>query len=131
MHKKALMIAIIGILFISAIYLMVAIIRDRPASNSICASITSSKIITLLPNGSNSDAITINKCTEVTFQNNDSRARWPAADYHPTHGIYPEFDPQKEIAPGKSWSFVFEKTGTWKFHDHLLPTIRGKITVID
>lgn len=73
--------------------------------------------------------LSIKRCTKVTFINNDTIPHWPASDIHPTHGIYPEFDPKKPIQPGKKWYFVFEKKGTWNFHDHLHPTTYGMIEV--
>lgn len=64
----------------------------------------------------------------VIFENTDSRDRWPASNIHPTHGIYPEFDPKKPINPSQSWGFKFEKSGLWKYHDHLFPQFTGNIT---
>ena len=75
-------------------------------------------------------AIQIKKGTKVIFKNEDTESRWPASNLHPTHGIYPEFDPTQPVEQGGQWSFVFEKTGNWKYHDHLLPSLRGVITVI-
>lgn len=67
----------------------------------------------------------------VTFINRDKVDRWPASNIHPTHGIYPEFDPKRPIKPGESWSFKFEKAGQWRYHDHLLPHVRGVVGVED
>lgn len=65
----------------------------------------------------------------VIFENTDSRDRWPASNIHPTHEIYPEFDPKKPVKPKGTWGFEFEKTGVWRFHDHLYPQFTGQITV--
>lgn len=73
--------------------------------------------------------LNIQKCTKVIFKNQDKVRRWPASNLHPTHGIYPEFDPKQPIEPDKEWSFVFDKAGSWKYHDHLLPSIRGIVNV--
>ncbi len=73
----------------------------------------------------------IKKGTKVEFKNMDSQPHWPASDLHPTHGIYPEFDPKQPVNPGESWSFVFDRAGKWRYHDHLVPSIRGIITVSD
>ncbi len=77
----------------------------------------------------NPRGMTVKVCTKVTFKNVGSEAHWPASNLHPTHGIYPEFDPQQGINPQYSWSFVFDKVGAWKFHDHLNPQIVGTINV--
>lgn len=74
---------------------------------------------------------TIKKGATVTFKNEDKVARWPASNLHPTHTIYPEFDPQQPVEAGQSWSFTFNKAGAWKYHDHLIPSIRGIIVVTE
>ncbi|MEK7649464.1 MAG: cupredoxin domain-containing protein [Patescibacteria group bacterium] len=66
----------------------------------------------------------------ITFINEDaSEVYWPASNIHPTHEIYSEFDPQKPVPTGSSWSFVFNKKGEWRYHDHLFPEITGSIVV--
>lgn len=79
----------------------------------------------------NPSKITIKQNQTVTFMNHGQDAIWPASNIHPTHGIYPQFDPKKPIKVGDSWPFTFTKVGIWKFHDHLEPTITGEITVIE
>lgn len=73
--------------------------------------------------------LTIKKGTTVIFKNDSPDWRWPASNLHPTHDIYPEFDPKEPVAAGKSWSFRFDKAGSWNMHDHLAPYITGTITV--
>lgn len=73
--------------------------------------------------------VTIKQNGVVIFENVDTKDRWPASNIHPTHGIYPEFDPKKPIKSGESWEFKFEKGGIWKFHDHLYPSLTGIIKV--
>lgn len=75
------------------------------------------------------ETLTIKKGTTVIFKNDDSVERWPASNLHPTHGIYPEFDPQQPVSVNQSWQFTFDKVGSWKYHDHLIPSIRGVIIV--
>lgn len=75
--------------------------------------------------------VTIQKGETVVFVNEVAQDRWPASNIHPTHEIYPEFDPKTTVGPGKSWEFTFDKAGTWKYHDHLLSTMSGTITVTD
>lgn len=73
--------------------------------------------------------VTIKQYGVVVFENIDTKDHWPASNIHPSHGIYPEFDPKKPIKAGESWQFKFEKSGKWKFHDHLYPSLKGTITV--
>jgi plastocyanin len=75
--------------------------------------------------------LTVKKGTKVTFFNKTSIARWPASNLHPSHEIYPEFDPKEPVMPGTMWDFIFNKTGKWEMHDHLAPYITGSITVTE
>ncbi|OGM96267.1 MAG: hypothetical protein A3B86_03950 [Candidatus Yanofskybacteria bacterium RIFCSPHIGHO2_02_FULL_38_22b] len=45
--------------------------------------------------------LTINKNDTVIFTTTKDKTFWPASDLHPTHGIYPEFDPRQPIEPNK------------------------------
>lgn len=94
-------------------------------------------IITLSDDGFSPSQILVKKGDTVTFKNESSSPMWPASSVHPTHRDYPTtggclgstFDACKGIAPGESWSFTFDASGTWKYHDHLSPQWRGAITV--
>lgn len=82
-------------------------------------------------------ALKIKKGETVVFKNQSSRAMWPASAMHPTHRIYPTtggcigsaFDACAGVPSGGTWSFKFDISGTWKYHDHLNPGATGAITV--
>lgn len=86
--------------------------------------------VTTTDKGFEPETIKIKKGTEVVFKNLGIQPHWPASNLHPTHGIYPEFDPQKAIDPGEAWPFVFKKKGAWRYHDHLYPQVTGSIEVL-
>ncbi len=65
----------------------------------------------------------------IIFKNNSKVDFWPASNPHPLHTDYPEFDPKKPVGAGKTFEFKFIKVGTWKFHDHLNPAVRGVVVV--
>lgn len=81
----------------------------------------------------------------VIFQNNSSRKMWTASGVHPSHKDYSgtslsehcssldnnAFDACEGAQPGKSWSFQFNKIGTWNYHNHLYPDHAGVITVVN
>ncbi len=75
--------------------------------------------------------VTIQKGDIVLWKNESSEFHWPASDLHPTHGIYPEFDPLRPLDTGEDWKFQFDKVGTWKFHDHIRANKVGVIHVVD
>lgn len=87
--------------------------------------------IELQEKGFNPQEIQIRRNTIVKFITNRNKAFWPASNLHPTHQIYPQFDPQKPIESSKSWQYKFDKPGRWKYHDHLNPNYTGTIIVLD
>lgn len=85
--------------------------------------------VTLKQDGFHPKSIIINKGDKVTFSSTIGTPFWPASDIHPTHGIYPEFDPKQAIDKNATWTFQFDKIGSWGYHDHLAPYYMGKIIV--
>ena len=81
--------------------------------------------------GFNPATVTIKKGTKVTFVNNSSSSMQPASAPHPSHTDYPAFDPKTAIKAGQSWTFTFDKVGSWKYHDHLNPTRFGTVVVTE
>lgn len=73
--------------------------------------------------------VTVAAGTGVTFINNGQGAHWPASDPHPIHTGLPGFDAKRRLATGETYSFTFDKVGTWSFHDHLSPSTKGTIVV--
>lgn len=85
----------------------------------------------------------IKKGEIVTFKNESSGGMWPASAFHPTHTAYPGsgilkcdtpeegtiFDACRAVEPGKEWQFQFNEIGSWKYHDHLVPTRTGTVIV--
>lgn len=65
----------------------------------------------------------------VEFVNSDTADHWPASGVHPTHQICPEFDPRSNITPGSVYSIQFTSPKTCPMHDHLNPSMTGKIIV--
>ncbi len=88
-------------------------------------------IVTLTKDGWVPEEIVIRKGEKVVFNNTENTPYWPASSLHPNHGIYPEFDPKERIMPPENWEFVFDKAGTWKYHDHINEHKTGIIVVID
>lgn len=88
--------------------------------------------------------VTIKKGDTVTWVNTAADAdAWLASAMHPTHDVYPQntgacakiggsdFDACKGLKPGESWSFKFDFVGSWKYHDHLHPSVTGTVIVTD
>lgn len=75
--------------------------------------------------------LTVKKGTKVTWTNEGNRPVWPASAPHPVHTDYPGFDAGTDLRKGDSWSFTFDKVGSWNYHNHLLPSTTGTIVVTE
>jgi|SRR3989338_1115347 len=129
MSKKSIFILFSVILFLTlTVYFLVARHQPIQPGTQIVPEGQTHEVI-LTENGFNPQEITIKPGDLIKFSTTLSETFWPASDLHPTHGIYPEFDPQEPIDPDNSWTVQFLKTGKWKYHDHLQPMFRGIIIV--
>lgn len=88
-------------------------------------------VVTLTTDGFQPDRLSIPIGATVAFRSTTGDMFWPASNLHPSHLIYPEFDPQKPIQQNAVWTFTFTKAGEWEFHDHLAPYYTGVITVTE
>ena len=87
--------------------------------------------IVLTESGYEPPEVTLFLNGEVTFANETGKPHWPASNLHPTHDIYPEFDPLRPLDPGEEWSFTFDRVGTHNYHDHIRSYFRGVIHVVE
>ncbi|MEK7651987.1 MAG: cupredoxin domain-containing protein [Patescibacteria group bacterium] len=87
------------------------------------------KEIKITANGFVPSSITIQKGDYVQFTNTDSNPHWPASGPHPVHTALPGFDALKGITTGNYYRYQFTQVGTWSFHDHLNPSLKGTVTV--
>lgn len=95
------------------------------------------KSIIYTDTGYSPSTLTIKKGETIIFKNISSKSMWPASAFHPSHNEYPTtggclgstFDACKGVQPAASWSFKFDISGTWKYHDHLSPKKFGVIVV--
>lgn len=106
-------------------------------------SVEQKNVVALTDAGYSPAVLTIQKGETVVFKNESSDSMWTASAMHPTHTAYsgtsldqhcPDtagtaFDACRAYLPGGSWSFVFNKVGSWKYHNHLNTVQWGTIVV--
>lgn len=85
-------------------------------------------------------SVTIAKGGKVTFVNNSGKQMWVASDEHPSHTEYdgtsraqhcPNSGTAFDECAGQTgnYSFTFNKTGSFDFHDHLNASAHGTVVV--
>lgn len=67
--------------------------------------------------------------TVVWTNKEDDTPHRVASNPHPEHTGTPGLDSQENIAPKGTYSYVFDKPGTYEYHDHLNPTRNGTVVV--
>jgi plastocyanin len=67
--------------------------------------------------------------TKVTWVNDDTDPHMLRANPHPSHDSNPTFGPRDPLQPGESWSFTFDRTERFLYHDHLNPAFGGAVDV--
>jgi plastocyanin len=90
---------------------------------------TEAATISMTDDGFEPATVEVSVGTTVTFVNNGQGLHWPASDNHPTHEILAGFDAKKGLATGETYSYTFTEIGSWGFHNHLAPQIKGTVVV--
>jgi plastocyanin len=102
-----------------------------------------SATVTLTANGFTPNKVTIKKGGTVTWQNDSTGKMWVASASHPTHTVYSGTTLQQHCGSGdadafdecgnsaKSYSFTFDKAGTWYYHNHSNAPQTGTVVVVE
>jgi plastocyanin len=86
-------------------------------------------VVTFTDKGFSPSPVTVKVGTTVTFVNESSSGMWVASDPHPTHTLLPGFDQLASAGKNGTYEYTFTKIGTWTYHNHLNPTVKGTIVV--
>jgi plastocyanin len=101
---------------------------SNPATNQSQTSQNSADTITFDGNTFSPAAITVKSGTTVTIKNTSSQDMAMDSDPHPVHTDDTDLN-VGDVAPGQSKTFTVEKKGSFGYHDHLDPTVAGRITI--
>ena len=106
------------------------------------STVPASASITYGSNGFSPSEVTIKKGGTVTWTNSTGGNMWVASAMHPAHTAYSgttlaqhcddatdvSFDQCKN---GNTYSFTFNKAGTWAYHNHSGASQFGKVIVVE
>lgn len=85
-------------------------------------------VVTVTSSGFSPKNITIKVGEKVSWMNEDSESHQVNSAVHPTHQVYPPLN-LGNIQTGGKVSLSFPDAGTYKYHDHLNPSLTGSVTV--
>lgn len=100
-----------------------------PSASPSASPSTQTHRIRITANGFEPSELRIHRGDTVVFENTTIRPAWPASEVHPTHQILPEFNAKRSLNLGETYNFTFTKIGEFPIHDHLKPSLKGKIIV--
>lgn len=127
MRNIILIIVIIGA--IGALILTVNRRNVKPASTEDTSTNSSvADIISIENNRFIPTSVRIKVGDSITFSNNDNSAHQIESDPHPIHTDYLPLNIGL-LEMGDKSTVKFTSTGTFGFHDHLNPSINGKVVV--
>ena len=92
------------------------------------ADIQSEATVRISSSGFSPDSVTIKVGGTVTFINDDSADHQVASAPHPVHTDYPKLN-VGVLKPGEMGTAEFDEAGTFGYHDHLNPSLTGKVVV--
>ncbi len=94
-------------------------------------SLFSRNVVYLTNDGFVPFGIKITKGEPVRFINKTDKPFWPASDPHPQHTNIAGFDSSKAVLPKMFYEYTFSETGSFRYHNHLNPSQRGVVKVLE
>jgi plastocyanin len=87
--------------------------------------------VTITDNGFSPATLHVALGTQVTWTNNGKTVYQVASDPHPAHNSISGFKSDIKLMAGDSYSFIFEKSGTYHYHDEQAPLKRQGTVIVD
>ena len=75
--------------------------------------------------------ITVDRGTSVVWRNETTDPHQIASNPYPERDDLPSLNSDSHLQPSSEYSYTFDKTGTFGYHDYLRPTTSAKITVVE
>lgn len=84
--------------------------------------------VTLTSSGFAPQSLTVKAGTKVVWTNNSGVSATVNSAVHPTHLVYPPLN-LESFGNGETLSLVFDRPGTYKYHNHLDASQTGVVVV--
>lgn len=139
MNNKTLITIIVALILIGAVVVVLGKLGNKSAQPSTPAQSTTNNTggiapketivnVNLTSSGFDPKTVTIKTGTRVIWLNKSGDGATVNSDVHPTHQLYPPLN-LGEFPNGSSVQLVFDKVGTYKYHNHLNPAQTGTVVV--
>lgn len=88
-------------------------------------------VVTLSDSGFAPQTVSVKAGDTITFVNESSGQMWVASDPHPVHTLLSGFDELTSVGKGGTYEYTFAKVGTWTYHNHVNPSVKGTVKVTE
>lgn len=78
--------------------------------------------------GFSPESVAISPGDSVAFTNSDASAHQVASNPHPVHTEFSALN-SAVLSPGQTFTVAFPTVGTFRYHDHQSPGVRGTVVV--
>ncbi len=113
---------------------------NAPENSDTVDSVSADATVYYTSGGFQPQQVTVDEGDTVRWVNNASGGMWVGSNDHPTHTKYdgtstrehcpnPGSDTFDQCSSGDSYSFTFNKTGEWGYHNHVAAFDKGTVTV--
>lgn len=100
-----------------------------PATESAAPFEEEENVVKVSSSGFSPQNITIAAGESVTWVNEDTEDHQINSAVHPTHLLYPPLNSVGLLKAGQRKSLSFPEAGTYKYHNHLNPSLTATVTV--
>lgn len=134
MNSKILIGAVILIVVIGAVVLMAGKgsyqtpATQTPSPTTEITASAQQTTVTLTQSGFEPATVTVKAGAKVIWTNSSGKLATVDSAGHPAHLAYPPLN-LGELSDGSQVSLVFDKAGTYKYHNHLNPSQIGAVVV--
>lgn len=124
-----------ALLIAGAIYMLVGLGNDKGSNSNTNNPVVSTQDdediveVDITDTGFSPSEISVTMGTEVRWTNTGTAPHVVSSNSHPEHDELADFDAVDPIGPGSTYTYKFTSSGTFGYHDHLNPTMNGKVTV--
>lgn len=106
-------------LVVVALVAGIAALRHHPTTST--GNPTNVNQVSITTTGFSPKLIQVKAGQSVSWVNNDTANHWIASDPYPKNDTLPGLSSQGPLKPGDSYSYLFDKPGTYSYHDQLNP----------
>ena len=127
-EPKVLVLVVLAVLILAGAIAATTLRKSEPQPTKVFSAQES--VVEITNSGFVPQTITVKVGSVVTWKNTSGSGRQISAEPFPTGDSLPELKNDEAIEAGDTYTFMFEKTGTYNYYDYASPeTIKGTIIV--